>query len=250
MADAQTVPTLDRFHAREIARLCVEQFQIAAEQRLELAGYHLAMVAKTLLENDIVDRPVVVLAGRGNKGRAGLIAARHLLNWGAWVQVVCTHPPDDFAGGAAQALSTLQMMGVPLAWAEEGWELPPSDLLIDAILGTGLHGTPHGKARDLIQLANSSAAPILSLDLPSGVDADTGETLVPHMRAAATLALGLPLRGLLASAARAASGELYLGDVGLPLALYEEMGLAVTPIFSRDPIVRWDVVEGEARLLV
>ena len=61
-------------------------------------------------------------------------------------------------------------MGAALAWAEDGWEMPPCDLLIDAVIGCGLRGEPRGAARSLIQLANSSAAPILSLDTPSGVD--------------------------------------------------------------------------------
>ena len=88
-------------------------------------------------------------------------------------------------------------MGAPLAWAEEGWELPPCDLLIDAVIGYGLRGDPRGKARELILLANSSQAPILSLDTPSGVDTAEGRVIAPHMRAAATLTLALPKIGLL-----------------------------------------------------
>src|SRR5690606_35300752 len=113
--------------------------------------------------------------------------------------------------------------GAPLAWAEEGWELPLCDLVIDAIIGVGLQGEPQGKARDLIQLANSSAAPILSLDVPSGVDAGSGAPATPHVAAAAMLALALPKQGLLVDAARRACGELYLADLGVPLALYAEL---------------------------
>jgi NAD(P)H-hydrate epimerase len=136
-----------------------------------------------------------------------------------------------------------------LAWAEEGWELPPSDLVIDAVIGGGLRGEPQGKARDLIQLANSSMAPILSLEMPSGVDGDSGELFMPHVRAAATLTGALPKQGLLVAQARLACGHLYLGDVGVPLALYEQLGLAVSPCFGRNPIVRWDVVDGIARVM-
>jgi hypothetical protein len=71
----------------------------------------------------------------------------------------------------------------------------------------------------------------------------------PHIRAAVTLAVALPKQGLLAQAARQACGDLYLGDIGVPLALYEELGLPVSPFFGRDPIVRWDVESGMARVV-
>ena len=103
-----------------------------------------------------------------------------------------------------------------MAWAEEGWELPPCDLVIDAIIGYGLRGDPRGKARDLIQLANSSVAPILSLDTPSGLDTESGHLFLPHIRAAATLTLALPKRGLVLFPGRAAAGHVRVADIGIP----------------------------------
>lgn len=125
-------------------------------------------------------------------------------------------------------------MGAPLAWAEEGWELPPCDLVIDAIIGYGLRGDPRGRARDLIQLANSSVAPILSVDIPSGLDSEHGEMFLPCIQAAATLALGLPQRGLLSSMAAPVRGDVYLADLGIPGALYAELGVeADAPLFAQ-----------------
>jgi NAD(P)H-hydrate epimerase len=187
----------------------------------------------------------VVLAGRGNNGGGGLAAARHLLNWGAWVQIVCSYPPEAYKGAAAHQLRTLQAMGAPLAWAEEGWELPPADLLIDAIIGYGLRGDPRGPARGLIQLANSSAAPILSLDTPSGVDTAEGRVFDPHIQAAATLTLALPKHGFRQPAAAAACGDLYLADIGVPAALYAQLGVAVPALFGRGDIVALTVAGGE-----
>lgn len=244
-----TLPALHRAQMREVDRLLIETYGVALLQTMENAGRNLALVAKTMLDDDLEDRPIVVLAGRGNNGGGGLVAARHLLNWGAWVQIVCTHPADAYAGVPAQQLQILHAMGAPLAWAEEGWELPPADLVIDAVIGFGLRSEPQGKARDLIQLANSSVAPILSLDLPSGIDADDGASFSPHVVAAATLTLALPKQGMIAEAARMACGDLYLGDIGVPPALYDELGLEVSPIFARDTILRWDVVDGSAVLL-
>ena len=243
------LPALTTAQMVEVDRLMVEEYHIGLLQMMENAGRGLAWLAKRLLDDDIADRPVVVLAGRGNNGGGGLAAARHLLNWGAWVQVVCVSPPDDYRGVPATQLASLQAMGAALAWAEEGWELPPCDLVIDAIIGYGLRGQPQGKARELIQLANSSVAPILSLDVPSGVDAGDGRTYTPHIRAAATLMLALPKTGLLVEPARSACGDLYLADVSVPPGLYTRLGLEVSPVFARDPVLALAVADGAAVVL-
>jgi len=248
------LPTLNQEQISAMAHLLEGRFGIVPLQTMENAGRDLAQLVMALLEGDLNDRPLVVLAGRGCNGGGGLAAARHLLNWGAWVQVVCSHPAEEYKEATAQQLHTLHEMGAPLAWAEEGWELPPCDLLIDALIGSGLRGEPHGKTRELIQLANSSVAAIVSLEVPSGIDAGSGECFSPHIRASATLTLGLPKEGVLNQDARHAYGDLYLGDVGAPLALYEELGVDISaiferPIFGRDPIVSWDVVEGVAQVI-
>jgi NAD(P)H-hydrate epimerase len=240
------LPALTPAQKREVDQLLAEEYRITRLQTLENAGRALALMAKMQLDGEVVDRPVVVLAGRGQKGSGGLAAARHLLNWGAWVQVVCADPPESYTGEPAQQLASVQAMGAPLAWAEEGWKLPPCDLVIDAVVGLGLEGDPVGRVRDLIQLANSSPAPILSLELPSGLDAETGRLRAPHIQAAATLALALPVASLLAEPGRSAAGKLYLADVGVPPELYVRLGLEVPPVFGRDPILRLEVVDAQA----
>jgi NAD(P)H-hydrate epimerase len=243
---AVRLPALTAAQMREVERRMVEEYGIARLQTVENAGRALAQLAKRLLDGDIADRPLVVLAGRGNNGAGGLAAARHLLNWGAWVQVLCASPPANYAGVAAQQLATLQGMGAPLAWAEEGWELPPCDLLIDALIGCGLAGVPRGAARAVIQLANSSPAPILSLESPSGLEPIEGRLYTPHIHAAATLALGLPKTGLLVEPGRGVCGDLYLADIGVPSGLYPRLGLDVPPVFARDSVLALDVVDGRA----
>jgi NAD(P)H-hydrate epimerase len=213
---------------------------------MDNGGRVLAELARRLLEGEIVDRPVVVLAGRGTNGGGGLAAARYLLNWGAWVQVVCAHPSAEYRGAPGQQLAALQAMGAALAWAEDGWELPPCDLLIDAVIGYGLRGDPRGPARNLIELANSHPAPILSLDVPSGVETGSGLVYTPSIAAAATLALALPKAGFLQPEAAAACGELYVADIGVPAALYAELRKEVPPLFARDSIVRLHVENGES----
>lgn len=243
------LPALTAGQMTEVARLMVRDYGIAAIQTTENAGRGLALLTKRLLANDLADRPIVVLAGRGHTGGGGLAAARHLLNWGAWVQVVCSDPPAGYRGVPARQLRTLQAMGAALAWAEEGWELPPCDLVVDAIVGCEGRTAPRAKARELIELANSNRAPILSLDAPSGVDAATGRVYTPHMRAAATLLLGLPKTGLLVEPARGACGDLYVADIGVPPGLYAQVGLDVPPIFAADPILAVTVVDGAAVII-
>lgn len=245
MSERVVVPTLTTAQMQEVDRLMIADYGIDLLQMMELAGHSLATLARQLLGGDVSDRPIVVLAGRGANGGGGLAAARHLLNWGAWVQIVCSYPPEAYKGAAAHQLRTLQAMGAPLAWAEEGWELPPADLLIDAIIGYGLRGAPRGPARGLIQLANSSAAPILSLDTPSGVDTAEGRVFDPHIQAAATLTLALPKTGFRRPAAAAACGDLYLADIGVPAALYAQLGVDVGACFGRGDIVALTVADGE-----
>ena len=239
------LPTLSTAQMQEVDRRMVQEYRIGLLQMMENAGRSLASLARQLLGGDVIDRPIVMLAGRGNNGGGGLAAARHLHNWGAWVQLICAHPPASYTGVPAQQLAALQAMGVAPGWAEDGWELPPADLLIDAIIGYGLRGNPRGPSRALIQLANSSQAPILSLDTPSGLDTEGGRCFSPHIRAAATLTLALPKRGFLAPEAAEACGDLYLADISVPPALYASLGVDVpAALFGRDPIRPFHVVNG------
>ncbi len=239
------LPALTADQMRAVDRLMVEEYGVRPVQMMESAGRELARLARQLLSDDenggvdaLQDRPIVVVAGRGNNGGGGLAAARHLLNWGAWVQIVLSHPLSDIPPCEMRSqLTTLQRMDAPLAWAEEGWELPPADLVIDALIGYGLSGPPRGRAADLIQLANSSVAPILSLDMPSGLDASGGQLVSPHIAASVTMTLALPKLGLLQPEANAACGQLYLADIGVPPALYERLELDLPPLFAGDTLL-------------
>ena len=189
-----------------------QMLPILQSEKNEQSGLALAQLAQRLLEDDLINRPIVVLTGRGNKGAAGLIAARQLLAAGAWVQILLTHPPAEQYAATLAPLLRIQELEAPLAWAEEGWELPPTDLVIDALVGGGLRGEPQGKVRELIQLANSSVAPVLSLHMPSGVELATGRIATPHIVAAATLLAGQSAATTLATLSERVQqlfGELY-----------------------------------------
>jgi NAD(P)H-hydrate epimerase len=239
-------PVLRPAQMQALLQMAADAALLSPQQQVEKAGLSLALLAQQLLDNDLVDRPVVVLAGVGDHGAGALTAARHLIEWGSWVQIVLADPYGDRTGVAQQLLDSLRGLGAPLAWAEDGWELPPADLLIDALVSDP-QGVAMEPVRNLVQLANSSLAPVLSLDAPSGLDLSTGALIEPHVRAAATLVLGLPRPGHVHEPGRAACGQLFLADMGLPADLYGRLGLTFAPDLDQIPLPL-TVADGQAWL--
>jgi NAD(P)H-hydrate epimerase len=186
---------------------------------------------------------VLVLAGSGGNGGDGMVAARFLHCWGAYPAIWLSHDAGNLRGAAAHQLRSLQTLGLPIhappePGREEPNDLPPADLIVDALLGFGLSGRPSGPAARLIAAANVHSAPILAVDLPSGLDAWTGNPHEPCIRADATLTLALPKTGLLALAARPVIGELAVADIGIPAEVYDRIGVRLGPVFAEHSVVR------------
>jgi NAD(P)H-hydrate epimerase len=226
---------------REIDRLMVEELGIVLLQMMENAGRALAHQARSMLGGDPRGRLVVVLAGSGGNGGGGLAAARRLSTWGADVRVILGQQRARLAGVPAHQLAALERMAVPVhdpAEMSAVAALPgQAQLILDALIGYSLNGAPREPIAALIRAANAAAAPILALDIPSGMHGDSGEAYEPTIRAAATLTLALPKVGLLQPAASAWVGELFLADISVPEAVYHRLGLHVGPIFARSDIV-------------
>ncbi len=224
---------------REVDRLMEEQYDVALLQMMENAGRNLAHLARgRYFDGDARDGQILILAGSGGNGGGGLVCARRLHNWCAEVRVWLTRPADELGAVPRRQLGIVEAMGIPVTVAVGGVDLPAADLVVDAIIGYSLSGAPTGSAAELVTAANHHAAPVLSLDNPSGLDTDTGVPLEPAIRADATLTLALPKTGLLASAAVEHVGELYLADISVPPALYLALGINVGPIFARCDVVR------------
>ena len=221
----------------------IEAYDIGLIQMMENAGRNLAEAARRLLGGKLTERKIVVLCGAGNNGGGGMVAARHLHNRGASVQVVGAGRLSGAAGVPAPRLKEvpahqwriLQRLGLTVA---ERVDLTQADLILDALIGYGLTGSPRGAVAEWIEQANAANRPILALDAPSGLDTTTGNAANPCIRAAATLTLALPKVGLLAPQARPFVGELYLADISVPPELYRRLGIEVGPIFADDSIVR------------
>jgi NAD(P)H-hydrate epimerase len=109
------------------------------------------------------------------------------------------------------------------------------DLVIDALIGYSLRGSPRGRAAELIRWANGSGDPVLSLDLPSGLDATSGEASDPCVRASATMTLALPKTGLRSAPDHV--GDLYLADISVPPLVYDMLRITVPPMFATSTIV-------------
>jgi len=237
------VPWITTTQMVEIDRVMIEDYGIGLIQMMENAGRSLAHLARErFLGGDPQGKRVVVMAGTGGNGGGALVCARRLAGWGASVDVVVSRPDEAFTQVPGHQLAILRRMGVPIAVAGNAdpplFAEPP--LIIDGLIGYSLRGAPRGTVADLIRIANAQPAPVLSLDVPSGVDADSGKVFDPAVRATATLTLALPKVGLRAPGAEGYVGELYLADIGVPPSLYAapSIGLTVGPLFATADLVR------------
>jgi NAD(P)H-hydrate epimerase len=220
------IPAVTAEQMREVDRLTVEDVGIDLVRMMENAGVHLAALVIDLF----APATVVVLAGPGGNGGGGLVAARHLSNRGVGVSVVLSHENVRLTPVPASQLGILGRMGV-----EVSNEPLSADLVVDALIGYSLEGPPRGRTAELIDWTNRSDAPVLSLDVPSGLDASTGIAADPCVRATATMTLGLPKTGLMA--APEIVGRLFLADISIPPIVYERIGVAVPTLFGRSTIV-------------
>jgi len=239
--DRQVVPGLTRVQMIEVDRAMIEDYGIELIQMMENAGRNLADLARSwFLGGDPRGKRVTVLAGSGGNGGGALVAARRLDNWGAAVGVALAQPASAMTAVPAHQLSILEHMGIPIVAVESVTSLAAADVVLDGLIGYSLKGPPKGPAAELIDWANRQDAPVLALDVPSGVDADTGIVFDPAIRAAATMTLALPKSGLLGAGAESHVGELYLADLSVPPGLYRRspLNIRVEPLFALTEVIR------------
>ncbi len=218
----------------------VEEYGITLPRMMEHAGRHLArVVTDRVLGGDPRGCRIRVLAGRGGNGGGALVAARRLAGWGARVEVSLVAPASAMTTVPASQAAILERIGVPVSVGSPRGAPPERPaVVIDGVLGYSMRGAPRGAAAELIRWAHGQDAPVVSLDVPSGVDSTTGEVPGVAVRALATVTLALPKTGLLTADASGWVGELYLADIGVPPALYRPMGLEVGPLFALGEILR------------
>jgi hydroxyethylthiazole kinase-like uncharacterized protein yjeF len=227
---------LDAETMRGVDRWAIEEQGVPSLDLMERAGAGVTRVVERLAP----DGAAVVLCGKGNNGGDGLVVARLLRDAGRSLTVVCTAPPGDFAGDARVNLERLPGE-TPLELTEDRERaeqaLAEATVIVDALLGTGFQGEPRGAVGEAIEAINAATALVVSVDVPSGVDASTGVASGAAVRAAATVTFHAGKPGLWIAPGKTHAGEVYTIDIGIPRGSPEEtkIGLIGPAVFGLLP---------------
>jgi NAD(P)H-hydrate epimerase len=214
---------------RDVDRVAVEDVGLQLLQMMENAGRILAWHVRDVRESD-----VVVVAGNGGNGGGGLTCARHLANRDIPVRVVLDRPPAELSGAAAHQSHILDETNVPITSGVESLaDANERTTIVDALIGYGLSGDVRPPADEYIGWMSDFPGSTVSLDVPSGIDATTGETRGEAVAPVRTVTLALPKTGL-----DAHTGELYLADIGIPRTVYDRLDIEYEPPFGDDDWVR------------
>ncbi len=217
--DDRPVTAVTAAEMRDVDRVAVEEIGLNLPRMTEHAGRGLADVVLSARPTDL---PVTVLAGNGGNGGGGLACARHLANRDLPVRVVLDRPPAEINGVTAEQLRILKEMDVPIEWvvADADLDAALDGLVVDALIGYGLTGQPRGATAELIEAAGGAAETVISLDVPSGTNATTGEAPGVAVEPDRTVTLALPKTGL-----AAVGGDLLLVDLSIPATVYDRLGI-------------------------
>ena len=233
------IPVLTTEQMREVDRLMIEKYNILLIQMMENAGRNLAELIRRYFAKSVYRKHIIAVIGKGNNGGGGLVAARHLYNWGAKITII--QPSEPLHEMAERQRNILENFPLEIMSGRSAYHYlsgGAGDLVIDAVIGYGLSGNPRGWAAEIIESINHLDVPVIALDVPSGLDATTGQIYDPCVQATATLTLALPKTGLISPNSKKVVGSLYLADIGVPDVLYKEIGIHVEPIFIHDTIVK------------
>ncbi|MMZ49457.1 Bifunctional NAD(P)H-hydrate repair enzyme Nnr [compost metagenome] len=174
-----------------------------------------------------------ILVGKGNNGGDGLVAARHLTDAGLRVTVVYAEPPETLRGEAAAQRDIIAALDIPvILYGRANLELHGASGIVDALLGTGTQGPPREPYASLIREANASGAPIVSVDVPSGLDADTGALHEPCIHARVTVCLAYLKCGLAQYPGAGNAGDVVVRYIGIPPSLAREHGVQLQLLTS------------------
>jgi hydroxyethylthiazole kinase-like uncharacterized protein yjeF len=240
----RAVYILTREAVREVDRLAAAEFGIPSIVLMENAAFHIADLALHLVEEKPSPR-ILIVCGPGNNGGDGLAAARHLHNAGAVVEIVLAAPEAALAGDAATNLQICRRMGLPMqvedtlnpgrALQEAAIRLGQPDLIIDAILGTGLRDRVRDPLAGVIAALNRTAkdlaVTVLAVDIPSGLECDSGEALGIAVQADVTISMVGLKAGFTKLAAQSIIGDVVVVDIGAPRELTERLG---TPLKDQE----------------
>lgn len=221
------VPAVTAEQMREVDRIASEETGPNLFQMMENAGRNLALLAMGVLGKKWTTSRIVVLAGSGGNGGGGICAARHLANRGIDVRVCLAEPDRLEEVPAFQRKIFRSTHGREVDAASLSVE--PVDLILDGLIGYGLRSAPRSPVAELIRWSNGTGAPILALDVPSGLDSTTGHRPGDYIQPHWTMTLALPKTGLLPER----TGQLFLADIGIPVQTYRRLGLSYVNPFAK-----------------
>ncbi|HUJ79982.1 MAG TPA: NAD(P)H-hydrate dehydratase [Nitrospiria bacterium] len=220
---------------RELDRLATDQYHIPAAQLMERAGERLLAAVRSHLDT-LAGKRIVIAAGKGNNGGDGLVLARLLRQHPCTVETYLAIDETALGGLTKDQCQRLRQAGGRIA-ERAGWTIDQfrkaaagADLVVDALLGTGLTKPVEGLYADLITAINDAGAPVLAVDLPSGLNADTGAVMGTAVTAALTVTFALPKLGLLLHPGAARAGRVIVADIGIPQAAIDRLALTVEQI--------------------
>ena len=221
---------LDTARMREADRRTIDEIGIPSIALMENAGRAVAGAIEARFAAAARGRPVF-LCGRGNNGGDGLVAARVLAERGAAVAIVLLARGEDVRGDARTNLDVARRLGLPVTEApdEAAWEacrpdVAAADLVVDALVGTGLRAPLDGLLAAVAGDVNAAGRPVVAVDLPSGLSADTGACIGASVEARVTVTLGAPKIPLVVSPAAERAGEMVVADIGIPSRVVDELG--------------------------
>ncbi len=215
---------------RRMDRMTIQDFGIPGLVLMENAGRQAAdVLLQTFSGGGPLD--VGVVSGRGNNGGDGFVMARVLASRGCSVTVYVLSSRERIAGDALENLLRIEAMGIEILWLVSESDLLrvearlcAHDVLVDALLGTGLNQEVRGLYRTAIDMLNRSKKPILAVDLPSGLDADSGKPLGCCVQAHTTVTFAFPKVGHLLLPGAAFTGNLHIVDIGIPALVVDRVG--------------------------
>lgn len=217
------VPTVTTDEMRAVDRVAVEEIGIELVQMMENAGRALAEQVR-----QVDDSSALVVAGNGGNGGGGMACARHLRNHGVAVEIVLDRKPSDLTGVAAKQYRILNEMDVGVEVGSDAVADSNASVTVDALIGYGLSGAVRDPGSEMIRALNQRSMPVVSLDVPSGIDATSGEPQGVAVDPERTVTLALPKIGL-------ANREepLVLADISVPHTVYDRLDIAYESPFER-----------------
>ena len=230
---------LNAAQMREADRRAIEEIGIPSVVLMENAGRQV-VAAIEAVHSDLLERQVAVLCGRGNNGGDGFVVARTLAQRNVDVSVFVIGRVSEIRGDARTNLEILGRLGLTVVEVadSQAWELHFSEisdctLIVDAIFGTGLNAPLSGLMETVVADVNGSGIPVVAVDLPSGLSADSHDTIGPSIEAGMTVTLGAPKLCLVLPPAETSAGDIVIADIGIPSEVFESIDSPRVDLLTR-----------------